>query len=812
MSDATILVVDDTADNLNVLGTMLGAAGYDVRLLPGAELALRSIEAELPDLILLDIRMPGMDGYALCERLKATPRTREIPIIFISALQEAETIVKAFEAGGVDYVSKPFRAEEVLARVATHLRLRSLQHSLQLGNRRLSALLNSAGEGILGLDDACRITFVNPRALELLGYDEADLQEVIFHDLVHHTLPGGKKHPLETCPILRTIRDGGTRFIQDDQFFCKDGTAAPVEYTVSSIAEDGQRMGIILFRDVTERRRIERQLKEAAAVFELSSEGITLTDAQGTIRRINPAFSEITGYTPQEVIGLTPRILKSEHHPAAFYKEMWRKLIREGYWEGEIWNRRKNGSIYPEWEMITAIRDEQGKTVGYISQFSDITRRKLTEEEIRYRGNYDALTGLVNRTLLLERLELALREHRRKARKLSLLFIDLDKFKAVNDVLGHAMGDALLRKVAEIIGNEVRDVDTVARLGGDEFVIMLTDQENQTPSERIASHLLTRINEPFNLDGKQAQIGASIGIAVFPDDGDTVELLLRNADLAMYRAKEAGRHQVQFFTEAMEREFLERNRLETDLKSALRRGEFTVCYQPITDLRSRRPVGVEALMRWDHPELGRINPDVFIPIAEESGLITAMGDWMIETVCRLLALWQRRGAPFYVSVNVSPHQIPRGIPVERLEQLVREAGISSDRLVLEITENVFVHNVEAVAEWLRSVRAAGFRVYLDDFGTGYSSLSYLQSFPVDAIKIDKSFIREMIEGSADQPLVRAIVAMSEGLGLKVVAEGVETEAQRAMLDSLNCGYGQGYLFSRPIPEEQLESLLFPQSS
>ncbi|MDM8546589.1 two-component system response regulator [Candidatus Venteria ishoeyi] len=695
---ASILVVDDTPANLALLENILSKEAYKVRVSPDGALAVRSVQSKAPDLILLDIRMPGMDGYEVCAQLKKNPQTCDIPVIFISALQETDDKIRAFAAGGVDYVTKPFQSEEVLARVKTHLNFQHLQKSLVSRNAQLRSLLS-------------------------------------------------------------------------------------------------------------EQERIQHRLEEAAVVFEVSSEGIMLTDAQGVIHRVNPAFTELTGYTLEEVAGQTPRVLKSGHHDQEFYSQLWDKLTTEGCWEGEIWNRRKNGSVYPKWEMITAIRNNQHEIIGYVSQYSDLARRKLTEADIRYRGNYDPLTGLVNRYLLLERFAHAIKEHQRKQRKLSLLFIDLDRFKQLNDAMGYTIGDLLLQQVAKRIQSESREVDTAARLAGDEFVLMLTDQVDQMSSERVASRIIKVLNEPFEVDGYQVQLGACIGIAMFPDDGDNIEVLLRNADLAMFRAKENGRQQLQFFTDSMEKEFLERSRVESELRLAIEREELVMYYQPIIDLQTGKTIGVESLIRWQHPTLGLISPEKFIPIAEDTRLICPIGSWVLETVCRQLAKWHKQGLKLYASVNVSAYQIPQKVSPAWLQQLINEVDLPADRLVLEITESVFVKDVDKVAAWLKQVRALGFRIYLDDFGTGYSSLSYLKNFPVDAVKIDQAFVREVARHGSDQALVRAIVAMSEGLGLQVVAEGIETEEQSNTLRQFNCPYGQGYLFSEPVPAQRLYQFL-----
>ncbi|SDX83484.1 PAS domain S-box-containing protein/diguanylate cyclase (GGDEF) domain-containing protein [Allochromatium warmingii] len=686
---ASILIVDDKLENLNVLKRMLSAEGYEVRPLPSGELALRAIQAEVPDLVLLDIMMPGLDGYAVCAKLKADPRTRDVPVMFISALRDAEDKVRAFAAGGVDYISKPFQVDEVLARVTTHLRLSALQQALRAQNA---------------------------------------------------------------------------------------------------------------------------QLQEAAALFEVSNEGIILTDANGVIQRVNPAFTRITGYTPEEAIGQTPRLLKSDHHPPEFYSHFWYTLLNLGYWEGEVWNRYKDGSIHPQWDMITTIRNDEGEITGYVAQFSNVARRHLTEQEIRQHGNYDALTGLANRSLLLERLDLAFKGHRHQGHRLSLLCIGLDRFKQVNETFGYNTGDLLLQQIAQRLMAEIRDIDTAARIGGDEFVVVLVDQVETTATERLASRVLERLTQPFELPSGNLDIGVSIGLAVFPDDGDDVEVILRNATIALSRAKEQGGRQICFFTDAMGRELIARHRLERDLKQGLIRQEVSLHYQPIVNLQNGQPLGFECLLRWHHSEQGFIRPDIFIPIAESSGLIRDLGNWVIETACRQLAHWRRQGWSLYASVNISTRQIPDGVAPNWLLKVTRDLGLEPAALVLEVTESVFATDLEAVTDWLREVRALGFRIYLDDFGTGYSSLSYLKNFPLDAVKVDRTFVRDMVEQERDRALIRAILAMCQELDLQVVAEGIENAVQRQLLCDLDCAYGQGYLFSRPLPVGEFEAFLKAHAS
>ncbi len=807
--ESTILIVDDNPANLQLLYEALSRGGYK-QIIPaqGAESALQRLKYNTPDLVLLDVMMPDVDGFELYEMLRAQRPTAETPVIFISALADKQAIEKGFSLGAVDYITKPFRSSEVLGRVSTHLRLKAYSDELNLMLARNRCLLDSAGEGIMGVDANFHVTYINPFAQNMLGYAAGELE----NQDVHNVLFQGQA-PVESAGhgesvILNIVNNGGISYVEDDRFYRRDGSPVMVEYTVSSLHRKFKsRESIIVFRDITERRLMEQALKESAVVFEVSNDGVLITDLDGTIRRVNPAFIEITGYSREEVIGQNPRLFKSGRHEADFYNYMWSTLLSEGYFEAEVWNRRKDGSVYPIWQRITVIRDNRGQAAGYVSQFSDITRRKLTEKEIRYRGNYDALTGLANRVLLCERLEHEIKVHKRKQLKFSLLYIDLDKFKHVNDTQGHSKGDILLQQAANRIQGVIREIDTASRYGGDEFVIMLPEQENLGDSERVCTRLLETLAEPFDLEGYKAMISASIGVAVYPNDGIDAEALFRNADFAMYKAKDKGRNQVQFFTESMEQEYLEKVQLEVDLRQALSKNELSIHYQPIVDLNTRKIAGVEALIRWQHPQRGLVSPAVFVPIAEESTLIREIGLWVLQAVCNQLSEWHRQGLDIYASVNVSTNQIPLGLSLQTIKQLLDDCGLSPGKLVLEITESVFATDMQSVTDWLSEVRKLGIRVYLDDFGTGYSSLSYLKKFPVDSVKIDRVFIRDINKDSSDMAMVHAVLLMSKALNLDVIAEGVETPDQLDILNELKCPLSQGYLFSKPVSAENLPDVI-----
>lgn len=556
-----------------------------------------------------------------------------------------------------------------------------------------------------------------------------------------------------------------------------------------------------VYIDITERREAEEQLRIAAAVFETSSEGIVVTDHNNKIIAVNPGFTKITGYHLDEVVGQTPNILSSGRHDGEYYREMWQTLQENDHWEGEIWNRNKHGAIYPEWLSLTVVRDTKGDVIEHIAVFSDISRRKSDEEKIRWQANYDPVTGLPNRTLFQERLAASISSSHREAWTTALLFIDLDNFKAVNDTRGHAVGDWLLQEVAGRLAACIREADTVARLGGDEFTVILQDVGGADDAAKLAQKIVTYLAEPFYAEGGDIFIGGSVGITLYPNDAADAGTLIRNADMAMYRAKEAGRNGYRFFTQSMNEQMQERTRLEDAMRYALQRDEFHLQFQPIVDSRSGETVRAESLIRWQHPQRGNISPEEFIPVAEDSGLIAQLGWWILEQACHTAADWMARGFETGVSVNVSARQIKLGLNVDDIIALLQEVSLPPERLTLEITESLLLEETERTLVWLNQVRAAGVKLSVDDFGTGFSSLSYLKRFPVNSLKIDQSFVREVITNTEDAALIRAIIKLAETFALDVIAEGVEQCEQLEFLKQHNCYLIQGYYYSRPLSND-----------
>ncbi|WP_300449479.1 EAL domain-containing protein [Accumulibacter sp.] len=566
-----------------------------------------------------------------------------------------------------------------------------------------------------------------------------------------------------------------------------------------------------LSREIDVRRAAEAQLKLAAEVFDNAMEGILITDADQRILAVNGAFTRVTGYAADEVIGQTPRILKSGRQDRAFYAALWSSLQTETHWQGEMWNRRKNGDVFPEWLSITAVFDEQGAVSHYVAVFSDLTQRKAAERKIDHLAFYDPLTDLPNRRLLLDRLQHALVTSARTARCGALLFVDLDNFKNLNDIVGRERADLVLQKAAQRLSACVRASDTVARPGSDEFVVMLEDlsddaQDAANQAEAVGGKVLTTLSQPYLLADYAHHNTVSIGIALFTDQHEMVDELLQRAESAMHQAKRVGGNALRFFDPAMQEAVTARAALAAALRDAGKKREFLVYYQAQVDAAGRT-IGAEALLRWQNPKRGLVSPAEFIPLLEESRQIISVGQWVLETACARLAAWAAQAELTHLSiaVNVSARQFHDESFVDRVLAALASSGARPQQLKLELTESLLVDDVEAVIAKMSALKATGVHFSLDDFGTGYSSLSYLKRLPLDQLKIDQGFIRNILDDANDAAIARMVVVLAESLGLAVIAEGVETAAQRDYLAGQGCRAYQGYLFSRPLPVEDFEN-------
>jgi diguanylate cyclase (GGDEF)-like protein/PAS domain S-box-containing protein len=550
------------------------------------------------------------------------------------------------------------------------------------------------------------------------------------------------------------------------------------------------------------------ELQLAASVFHNTTEGVSVTDANGFILSVNPAFTDITGYSAEDAVGRKPSLLRSDHHGPEFYRQLWEALLRQGRWQGEIWNRRKDGEAYLEWLTISMVPGADGKPFRYVAVFHDITELRRKDEHIRHLAYHDALTGLPNRLLLLDRLDHAIAGRRREGQRLAFVFLDLDRFKTVNDSLGHDVGDKLLEQVAQRLVASLRASDTVARMGGDEFVVLLDKVDEPADCANLAEKISAALAVPIAVDGHAIPMGCSMGIAVFPEDGVTPLDLMKNADAAMYAAKAAGRGTYRFFQPGMTEQTAQRLRLEVELRQAIANGELELHYQPKVCLASGSASGFEALVRWRHPVRGLVSPGEFIPVAEDAGLIGDIGDWVLAEACRQGGEWIAAGyAGVKIAVNVSAKQLQQGDLAARIEELARLHDIPPSMLEAEITESAVMADPERAAAIFHRLRAIGVTVAVDDFGTGYSSLAYLRRLPIDVLKIDRSFVMDADRNDEDAEIVRTILALGTTLKLLIVAEGVETQRQADLLQAAGCPLAQGYLYSRPVPAAEAREWL-----
>ncbi len=581
------------------------------------------------------------------------------------------------------------------------------------------------------------------------------------------------------------------------------------ELRSAPIVWNGERAYVIGVSDITERKLSNDHLLQAAAVFESTREGVLMTDANKRILRINRAFTDITSYTEAEAIGQQPSMLRSGRHDAKFYAEMWSSIAKTGHWQGEIWNRRKNGEVYPELLSISAIVNKSGEVTNYVGVFADISQLKATESQLDFLAHHDPLTRLPNRLLLLSRVEHAVEIALRHGKMLALLMIDLDRFKDVNDSFGHLTGDELLQQVAKQLNSRLRGIDTVCRLGGDEFAVLIENVAHPEDAARVANDIIIALGEPWLLsNGQEVRIGASVGISLFPEHGATPVELVQQADTALYQAKAEGRGRFKYFSEDLTRSARARMDLEVRLRRAIDKGELRVFYQPQVNIETGRIIGAEALIRWQDPDEGLIPPLRFIPVAEETGLITVIGNWILKETCLQGKRWIDAGlAPLTLAVNVSPRQFLNSNIEQIVAETLAETGFPAACLELELTESALMQREDEAIQVLNRLHALGVRLAIDDFGTGYSSLSYLKLFPLDVLKIDKSFIDDIPHHRDDMEIAAAIVAMAHTLRLKVLAEGVETKAQLDFLKAQGCDLYQGYLTSPPVPAAQFEKLL-----
>jgi len=591
----------------------------------------------------------------------------------------------------------------------------------------------------------------------------------------------------------------------------KDGGVFTAEVIGKMIDFDGHRRVLGTVRDITEKAKADEMIRTLSLAIEQSPVSVMITDTKARIEYVNSAFEKVSGYRSDEVVGRNPRLLQSRQTPRVTYQALWEALTDGRSWEGELQNCKKNGELFWEYAHFAPVIDDHGTTRHFLVVKEDISLRKQQEREIQRQAHFDTLTGLPNRLLCLDRLAQMLKDAERSGQLAAVLFLDLDDFKKINDSLGHETGDKLLIEAARRLQETVRDSDTVGRLGGDEFIVLLGNLHNAAEAYPIAEQLLVQFRKAFAIDGRELMLTVSIGIAYFPDDGSSASELLRNADSAMYHSKALGRNTFSYFTDAMNRDVSRRLALEEQMHGGLARGEFSIVYQPQFAIGSGTMIGAEALLRWHNPVLGSVSPVEFIPVAEQSGLIIALGQFVLDGSLRMAASWQRDyDCKLRIAINLSPRQFRDPKLIDVISAAIDGSGIGAESLELEITEGVLMSGHSYIDTALQALNRLGVSLAMDDFGTGYSSLSYLRRYPFDILKIDQSFVRDLVDDPADRELINAIVAMAHGLNLQVVAEGVETREQLDYLRGLGCEYAQGHLFSKAVSSDEIGAMLSRQ--
>ena len=962
-----LLLVDDQPMDVQRLSRIF-ATDYEVLTATSGEQALQICRSQLPDLILLDVMMPDMDGHQVCTQLKADPATRHIPIIFVTGQTDPQEESLGLKLGAVDFISKPVNPTVVRARVKTHITLKSQADLLRESEARLRDFVDMSADWYWesNADMALRIMSDSIKQhFEIIGEAGGNgsswqlastVDDAAQHDALRALYEA--RQPVHKLEVVRLTATGERRwssvnarplFAPDGRFCGYRGTGTditarkrsemrqqqinsvlqlmtvktPLAQVLHAIAgsanavEPGSRFGGIYLLDdasaqlrlagrgnlpeafvsafevlapgtattagwaaacqgqqvvitdlhadpswhahlamlqgagmragwfhpvydaqgqvrgllvtfhrqpkapsaddmlwleddarlaalALERSVAEDRLQLAASVFSNAREGIMITDLDGNFVDVNEAFSQITGYAREDVLGRNPRLLQSGRHGEDFYKSVWRDLLEKGYWQGEIWNRRKDGDIYAEWKTIGTVRDANGNPQHYIGLFSDITLMKEYAEQLERIAHFDALTGLPNRVMLADRLKQAMAHSLRRNRPVAVAYLDLDGFKAINDVHGHGVGDRLLIAVSARMKAIMREGDTLARIGGDEFVAVLVDLNESNDHVRVVTRMLQAAAEPVVDNGVLLHVSASIGLTVYPHDNVDADQLMRHADQAMYQAKQSGKNRFHTFDVAQDAAVKTLRESVDRIRSALENHEFVLFYQPKINMQSGQVIGAEALIRWMHPERGLVAPGEFLPVIEDTPVAVDIGEWVIDAVLAQLSAWQAVGLNMPVSINISAVQLQQSTFLAHLEHLLAQhPDVSPDRIELEILETSALEDIDHISEVIEACRVIGVRFALDDFGTGYSSLTYLKRLGAQVLKIDQSFVRDMLDDPDDLAIVSGIIGLARAFRREVIAEGVETVAHGRQLLALGCTLAQGYAIAHPMPAAQI---------
>ncbi len=794
---ACVLVVEDDEAARLTTSITLERAGYQVMEAADCAAARACFTERKPDIVLLDVLLPDGDGYSLCREFLAQPHGRDLPIAMVTGLDDINSIHQAYESGATDFITKPVSWGTLPYRIQFILRAKQALNDASISEGKTRALLAGIPDIILRIDRDGHVIDMQ------VGAYVNEMEEWVIYDPATGDghLPGPVYRIL--APQIRRVFAGkGEQLVEFDW---SQSQQRPRTWEARVILREQDEV-VMVVRDITLRKQQEAELRLWGKVFEGSNEAILITDAQLNIILVNKTYEKITGYTEGEVLGVDTATVGARLHSHSFFRNLVHILKERGHWQGELINKRKNGEKFPTWYSISQVLNEDGQPENYIAIFSDISERKKSRERIDFLAHHDSLTELPNRALLNDRLDMAINTAKRRGEKVGILFIDLDRFKNINDSLGHAAGDQILRQTAARLSAAVRTDDTVARLGGDEFVILLPRMRNERSLVEVAIKLREELLLPYILEDMPLHLSPSIGIAVYPDDGDNPNTLIKNADAAMYLAKEKGRNNYQFYTPVLNARTLDRLKLEYDLRSALEQGQFELHYQPQIMAGCKTLYGAEALVRWRHPERGLVPPNHFIPLAEEIGLIIPLGAWVIAEAARQVNLWHQAGfTDMVVSVNISALQFHQAGFLAEVQGLLAAAGTKPSSLELELTESMLMSDMEVSIQVLQAFRDQGYRIAIDDFGTGFSCLNYLRRLPVNILKIDQSFVRDMQTDSASLAIVSSIIRLADSLGMDTIAEGVETAEELALLEQQGCRLMQGYYYSKPLPPEEFQT-------
>lgn len=807
--NSLVLVVDDSELIRLKLRRFLENDGYTVVEAKDGVQALSTYEQLQPNIVLLDCVMPIMDGFTTCAKIQELPGGSRTPIIMIISLEDDKTVDQAFEAGATDYITKPIHWAVLRQRVRRLLLARFTEKSLDQSQAFAQSIINHALDGIITVDSKGKIRSFNPAAERIFDYvtDEVIGQDVNL--LMPKFFCNENDCYLTIDPNTATSNISGiSKEITGRR---KDGLIVYLELTVNKFHMEGEPIYTVIIRNITSRKQADEALHESKKRYQALTENtydlISEISADGYFLYLSPNYKDVLGYETIELLG--KKVEAFIHHDdlpsvhaglgrAIEHNTLGQVIYRFMGKNGDMCWFESTGKVYQ------AATGE--KRVVFVSR--DITERQRYEETIRHQAFHDSLTGLPNRLLFKDRLTLAMAHAKRNKQTLAVLFLDLDQFKLINDTLGHGLGDKMLQSVANRLKKCVREDDTVARLGGDEFTLILPEIMRAEDAAKVAHKILQSIREPMDIDCHELYITSSAGIVFYPNDGKDAETLLKNADTAMYRAKEKGRNNYQLYTPAMNAKAFERLSMENSLRRALERKEFVLYYQPKYSMSTGHVIGMEALLRWQTPDRGLVSPGEFIPIAEETGLIVPIGEWVLRTACAQNKAWQDEGlSPLRVAVNISARQFQLQNFVETVSRVLEETGLDPNWLELEITETVAMHNAEHGIMMLEELNEKGIQLSIDDFGTGYSSLSYLKRFPINKLKIDKSFVSEIGVEQERAAIASTIIVLGQSLSLGVVAEGVETKEQLDFLVDHQCDEMQGYLFGRPMPTDEFKELL-----